>query len=97
MDEKKNNERNRKQIGVHGVRMSLEPTFHATFLPDVMLKQRWSKRETMRHLLDKAGYDGVVDDDDLLARLQLERYRCATAEATFDHFERWRRRERVAG
>ncbi|KAL4810082.1 AMMECR1 domain-containing protein [Aspergillus unguis] len=48
-------------LGVHGIRISFihrGRRFGATYLPDVPVEQGWTKEETVKSLMHKAGWDG---------------------------------------
>lgn len=69
-------------VGVHGIQIRFKApkssgggseVYSATYLPDVAKEQGWTQKETLRHLVAKAGYDGAVDDK-LLAGMRVTRY-----------------------
>ena len=46
------------EIGKHGIEISFEDNdeeYSATFLPEVADEEKWSKEETLKHLVRKAG------------------------------------------
>ncbi|KAF7593428.1 hypothetical protein BBP40_011530 [Aspergillus hancockii] len=48
-------------LGVHGIRISFihrGRRYGATYLPDVPVEQGWTKEQTLKSLMDKAGWDG---------------------------------------
>ncbi|KAL4871011.1 hypothetical protein BDV12DRAFT_165104 [Aspergillus spectabilis] len=48
-------------LGVHGLRISFiyrGRRYGATYLPDVAVEQGWTKEETVKSLMQKAGWDG---------------------------------------
>ncbi|KAB8260157.1 AMMECR1 domain-containing protein [Aspergillus pseudonomiae] len=48
-------------LGVHGIRISFinrGRRYGATYLPDVPVEQGWTKEQTLRSLMEKAGWDG---------------------------------------
>ncbi|KAL4921850.1 AMMECR1 domain-containing protein [Aspergillus aurantiobrunneus] len=48
-------------LGLHGIRISFihrGRRFGATYLPDVPVEQGWTKEETVKSLMQKAGWDG---------------------------------------
>ncbi|KAE8351031.1 AMMECR1 domain-containing protein [Aspergillus coremiiformis] len=51
-------------LGVHGIRISFihrGRRYGATYLPDVPVEQGWTKEQTLRSLMDKAGWDGLSE------------------------------------
>ncbi|KAL4985016.1 AMMECR1 domain-containing protein [Aspergillus falconensis] len=53
-------------IGTHGIRISFihrGRRFGATYLPDVPVEQGWTKEETVKSLMHKAGWDGSSHQD----------------------------------
>ncbi|KAL2800741.1 AMMECR1 domain-containing protein [Aspergillus keveii] len=51
-------------LGVHGIRISFihrGRRYGATYLPDVPVEQGWTKEETVKSLMHKAGWDGPSD------------------------------------
>ncbi|KAE8153944.1 AMMECR1 domain-containing protein [Aspergillus avenaceus] len=48
-------------LGLHGIRISFihrGRRYGATYLPDVPAEQGWTKEQTLKSLMDKAGWDG---------------------------------------
>ena len=60
------------EIGVHGLRLKYLD-FKSTYLPQVAREQGWSRMETLKSLLKKAGYKGEVDQE-LLSNLELTKF-----------------------
>ncbi|KAL6240087.1 hypothetical protein BDW75DRAFT_2458 [Aspergillus navahoensis] len=53
-------------LGTHGIRISFihrGRRFGATYLPDVPVEQGWTKEETIKSLMHKAGWDGSSHQD----------------------------------
>ncbi|KAL3462992.1 AMMECR1 domain-containing protein [Aspergillus heterothallicus] len=51
-------------LGVHGIRISFihrGRRYGATYLPDVPVEQGWTKEETVKSLMHKAGWDGPAE------------------------------------
>ncbi|PLN80482.1 AMMECR1 family protein [Aspergillus taichungensis] len=51
-------------LGVHGIRISFihrGRRYGATYLPDVPVEQGWTKEETIKSLMQKAGWDGATE------------------------------------
>lgn len=79
---------NEWEVGTHGIIIDfVDPyTGHpksATFLPEVALHQKWSVRETLNHLIAKAGCNVRVTDD-LLATVELTRYESSLCTIPFE-------------
>ncbi|KAL4956466.1 AMMECR1 domain-containing protein [Aspergillus filifer] len=52
-------------LGTHGIRISFihrGRRFGATYLPDVPVEQGWTKEETIKSLMHKAGWDGASSE-----------------------------------
>lgn len=73
------------QIGKHGIILTIKNVFQATFLPEVMVENRWSKEETIKQLALKAGYNGVIDDE-LLQSCKVRRYQSSSITASYDQY-----------
>lgn len=71
--------------------------YHATFLPEVAKEQGWTKEETLKHLIRKAGeiintrfliqfvgYTGKLQDVE--KKIQLERYQSSKCEITYKDY-----------
>jgi len=63
------------EIGKHGITVRLDGK-SATYLPEVAVEQRWSKEETMKNLLQKAGIAKEWNSKDL----EVERYQSFVSE-----------------
>ena len=84
------------EIGVHGIELRFqEPRSgevqSATFLPEVMVEQNWSKRETYSNLIEKAGC--YMDIDEIMDHyeeyfLEVVRYEGNKSELAYEDFER---------
>ncbi|KAF9884060.1 hypothetical protein FE257_002346 [Aspergillus nanangensis] len=51
-------------LGVHGIRISFihrGRRYGATYLPDVAVEQGWTKEETVKSLMSKAGWEGATE------------------------------------
>lgn len=50
------------EVGKHGIEIFFkigEDEYSATFLPEVAAEENWSKEETLRHLIRKAGSSSI--------------------------------------
>jgi len=76
-------------IGVHGIQITFNDlqgkTRSATYLPEVTLEQRWSKREAVESLVRKAGFRGDIDNA-LLGTISLERYQSVKASMSYEQY-----------
>ncbi|CEL07459.1 Putative AMMECR1 family protein (AFU_orthologue; AFUA_3G09390) [Aspergillus calidoustus] len=53
-------------LGIHGIRISFihrGRRYGATYLPDVPVEQGWTKEETVKSLMHKAGWDGPSESN----------------------------------
>lgn len=80
------------EIGVHGIviRFSISgQSYKAIFLPEVAKEQGWTRRQTLEHLIKKAGYTGRVTPN-VLEGVDLERFVSSKAEATYMEWKQHR-------
>jgi len=93
-------------IGTHGIYISLpyparsslisqrrrsDKQLTATYLPDVIPEQNWTKVEAVDSAIRKAGWDGVIDES-VRQSVKLRRYQSRTASATWAEYLEWRNR-----
>lgn len=74
------------EIGTHGIDIKFKG-YSATFLPEVAEEQKWTKEQTIKALIQKAGYGGAIDqyrnifiiysNRKLLDSIETERYQSA--------------------
>ena len=78
------------QVGRHGIRICSANDKHtATFLPTVASDHGWDKRQTLRHLVDKAGLPkphGTAGEEALFESLVAERYQHSEASLDFEGY-----------
>ena len=60
------------EVGMHGVQIFYNSKFSATFLPEVAMEQQWTKKQTIRALLNKAGYTKNDYDKEFLEVVRYE-------------------------
>eukprot|EP01080_Neovahlkampfia_damariscottae_P005520 gene5520-9337_t len=77
-------------IGKHGIRISFShpksnKRLSATYLPMVCKEQGWNKEECLLSLMEKAGYDGDVDDE-LIDEIKLIRYQSSVCDMTYQEY-----------
>jgi len=72
-------------VGVHGVRIHFDvkgKRFDACYLPEVAEEMGWDQDETLRHLVQKAGYNGSYNDD-VRSTIHVERFQ--SVKTTLSH------------
>ncbi|KZW03859.1 hypothetical protein EXIGLDRAFT_758177 [Exidia glandulosa HHB12029] len=70
-------------------RLSHKRKFSATYLPDVMPEQGWTKLDAIDSAIRKAGWDGKITEE-LRRSITLRRYQSSKATATWDEYVAWR-------
>lgn len=77
------------EVGTHGISIDFKESRHysATFLPEVAEEQKWTKEQTIKALINKAGYNGEITkynlhiliyfNRKLLDSIETERYQSA--------------------
>ncbi|CAG9461205.1 unnamed protein product [Pedinophyceae sp. YPF-701] len=71
-------------VGRHGIIIRFTAghgEFSATFLPGVAAEQGWSIKETIEHLIRKAGYQGHISSS-LLSNMRVTRYQSSSHSMT---------------
>jgi AMMECR1 domain-containing protein len=63
--------------------------YSATYLPDVIPAQQWTKVQAIDSAIRKAGWDGKITDE-LRRGIQLRRYQSSKAFATWEDYVQWR-------
>jgi AMMECR1 domain-containing protein len=63
--------------------------YSATYLPDVMPAQQWTKLQAIDSAIRKAGWDGKITDE-LRKGIQLRRYQSSKTFATWEEYVQWR-------
>jgi AMME syndrome candidate gene 1 protein len=93
-------------IGTHGIYITFTPpsplrrsfrfnntrALTATYLPDVIPEQGWTKVEAVDSAVRKAGWDGVIDDA-FRQRISVRRYQSKKRTVTWDEYIAWRSEE----
>ncbi|KAL1405785.1 hypothetical protein Q8F55_007461 [Vanrija albida] len=81
--------------GVHGIHItfphpSTGRTLNATYLPDVIPEQGWTREEAVKSLVAKAGYRGTVAVGDALWQsIKMKVYEGVKAKATYEEYTAW--------
>jgi len=68
---------------------STKRMFSATYLPEVIPEQGWSKVEAIDSAIHKAGWDGHIAED-LRRAINLRRYQSSDCTVSFDDYQAWR-------
>jgi AMMECR1 domain-containing protein len=63
--------------------------YTATYLPDVMPAQGWTKVEAVDSAMRKAGWDGAINDD-LRRSVKLRRYQSSKTFVNWKEYAEWR-------
>ncbi|VVT56937.1 uncharacterized protein SAPINGB_P005424 [Magnusiomyces paraingens] len=75
-------------VGKHGIIVSFslrKRNYHATFLPDVMTEQGWTKEEAISQCMRKAGLHSFDRPEDI-SDLEVERYTGEKSSLTYSEF-----------
>lgn len=70
-------------------RITQKQAFSATFLPDVIPEQGWTKVEAVDNAIIKAGWTGRITED-LRRSVKLRRYQSKHCAVGWDEYMRWR-------
>lgn len=73
-------------------RGSERPFLTATYLPDVMPAQGWTKVEAIDSAIRKAGWDGRITES-MRKGLRVRRYQSAKCSKTYDEWQAWRKEQ----
>ncbi|KEG04920.1 hypothetical protein YYE_00495 [Plasmodium vinckei vinckei] len=79
-------------IGKHGIKINFtinNRRYSSTFLPDVATEHNFDHKTTISHLIRKANYRGVINDD-LLKIIQTERYQGVNCSLTYSDYEKFK-------
>lgn len=77
-------------LGEHGISITFSSRncrYKATYLPEVMIEQRWDQREALDSLIRKSGYRGRISDQ-LIQDIELTRYRSRKYSLSYAEYER---------
>jgi AMME syndrome candidate gene 1 protein len=76
-------------VGQHGVQIEFEKgneQYEATFLPEVMVEEKWTKRQTLDELLIKSEYRGKCNYKDLKAKIRLTTYESVKTTISYNDY-----------
>jgi uncharacterized protein (TIGR00296 family) len=71
-------------------RMTSKQSFSATYLPDVMPEQGWTKIEAIDSAIHKAGWQGQITEE-LRRSVELQRYQSSKCTVTWKEYMEWRK------
>lgn len=74
-------------IGIHGIIVEFSANnrnYKATFLPSVMVEQKWTKEDALQHACTKSGYNGPYDR--VSNFINVTRYQTSVASVTYSEF-----------
>ncbi|KAH7344715.1 AMMECR1 domain-containing protein [Rhizoctonia solani] len=80
------------EVGTHGIYITLQLPIRrltATYLPDVIPAQGWSKQEAVDSALRKAGFDGRITEE-VRRAVKLRRYQSSICSARWEEYWSWR-------
>ncbi|CAD6885400.1 unnamed protein product [Tilletia laevis] len=85
------------EVGTHGIYIYLpnphkgssRSTLTATYLPDVIPEQGWSKTEAIDSAIQKAGWNGTVDEA-MRRSLRVRRYQSEKIACSYDDWQAWK-------
>lgn len=76
-------------IGVHGIRIKFVReglTYSGTYLPEIAEEQGWTKVQTVKSLVRKAGFISSCTED-ILDSIKLRRYQSHKVKATYEEYK----------
>ena len=65
-------------------------TFSATYLPEVMVEQRWDRFDAINCAIQKAGWEGLVTED-LRRSIKLRRFKSEKCSVSWRDYWIWRK------
>ena len=77
------------ELGVHGIRIKYldgRVKRGATYLPEVMQEQGWTKKEALDSLMRKSGWTGEKGAWQYIRDFELVRYKSVKTSATYDRY-----------
>lgn len=69
-------------------------TFSATYLPEVMVEQRWDRFDAINCAIQKAGWEGLVTED-LRRSIKLRRFKSEKCSVSWHDYWIWRKENQV--
>jgi uncharacterized protein (TIGR00296 family) len=76
-------------VGIHGIIIRFKVggvEYSATYLPEVAHEQGWTQDETVKSLVKKSGYQGVVGKDLAKSKIETTRYQSSKHRATYQDY-----------
>lgn len=71
------------EVGNHGIELTYNSKYSATFLPEVAVEQQWTKEQTIQELLAKAGYMRKSYDAELLSLTRYQSRKHSMSHCTY--------------
>lgn len=71
------------EVGKHGIELTYNSKYSATYLPEVAAEQQWTKGETIQSLLHKAGYFGKRYDAELLSLVRYQSWKHSLSHLSY--------------
>ena len=84
------------EVGKHGIEIDFEHKsrpYGATFLPEVSEEQGWDQKQTLKYLVNKAGYNGKLDA--ILEKIKTRRYQSIKTYLSFEEYKAFRKIEKL--
>ena len=72
------------EIGKHGIDITFDKYYSATFLPEVAVEHKMDKKTTLQNLIEKAGYYGELEEVE--KRIKLTRYQSIKLFMSYDEY-----------
>ena len=73
--------------GKHGIILTIKNVYQATFLPEVMSENHWTKEETLKQLALKAGYKGIANNDLFMSsNCKVRKYQTSVITASYEQY-----------
>ena len=72
------------EVGKHGIEIQFDKgnqNYSGTFLPEVAEEQQWTKEDTLKHLIKKAGFYGGLND--VLKDIKLTTYESSKTKLSY--------------
>ena len=77
------------EIGKHGIDIDFTVNgrnYSATFLPEVAEDENWDKKTTLIYLIDKAGYNGKLEN--ILDKIKLRKYQSIKCTISYEEYKK---------
>ena len=84
------------EVGKHGIEIDFEHksrNYGATFLPEVAHEQGWNQKQTLKFLVNKAGYSGKIDL--IFDKIKTKRYQSIKTHLSFEEYKTIRKFDKL--